>query len=406
MRRIIILISLFFEGLFFVPAIAQQGIVNWDASRDRDNGKDLIDVFRSLEKNKKPRVDSLAETVGKLHFSMVPALGYTLTTGWAGILAGNVGFYTYNPKTTNLSSISTSIVYSQFNQLTVPLLMNLWSNNNSFNYVIDWRYYKYPQNTYGLGGHSSLENADLIDYSQIRLHQSVLKKIVTNLYGGFGYFLDYHWNIKELGQADSAISDARRYGLTPKSVSSGLVANLLYDNRKNSINPDGGFYANVLYRPNFKFLGSDRNWQSLTIDIRKYFKFPAGSNNILAIWSYDWLTVRGKPPYLDLPSTGWDAYNNTGRGYIQGRFRGKNMLYLETEYRFCLSRNGLFGGVVFANAQSFAEMPANYYDDVWPAAGVGIRIKINKHSKANICIDYGFGADGSRGLFVNVGEVF
>lgn len=406
MRRIIILISLFFEGLFFVPAIAQQGIVNWDASRDRDNGKDLIDVFRSLEKNKKPRVDSLAETVGKLHFSMVPALGYTLTTGWAGILAGNVGFYTYNPKTTNLSSISTSIVYSQFNQLTVPLLMNLWSNNNSFNYVIDWRYYKYPQNTYGLGGHSSLENADLIDYSQIRLHQSVLKKIVTNLYGGFGYFLDYHWNIKELGQADSAISDARRYGLTPKSVSSGLVANLLYDNRKNSINPDGGFYANVLYRPNFKFLGSDRNWQSLTIDIRKYFKFPAGSNNILAVWSYDWLTVRGKPPYLDLPSTGWDAYNNTGRGYIQGRFRGKNMLYLETEYRFCLSRNGLFGGVVFANAQSFAEMPANYYDDVWPAAGVGIRIKINKHSKANICIDYGFGADGSRGLFVNVGEVF
>ncbi len=82
------------------------------------------------------------------------------------------------------------------------------------------------------------------------------------------------------------------------------------------------------------------------------------------------------------------------------------MLYLETEYRFCLSRNGLFGGVVFANAQSFAEIQTNYYDDIWPAAGVGIRIKINKHSKANICIDYGFGADGSRGIFVNVGEVF
>ncbi|HEV3250729.1 MAG TPA: hypothetical protein VGZ71_07235, partial [Puia sp.] len=317
-----------------------------------------------------------------------------------------VGFYTYDPKTTNLSSITTSVVFSQYSQLTVPLLMNLWSKNNKYNYVIDWRYYKYPQDTYGLGGHSSLANADLIDYSQIRIHQSVLREIVTNLYGGFGYFLDYHWNIKEFGQADSAVSDARRYGLTPKSVSSGLVANLLYDDRNNSLNPDGGLYANVLYRPNFKFLGSDRNWQSLTIDLRKYFKFPAGSNNILAIWNYDWLTIRGKPPYLDLPSTGWDAYNNTGRGYIQGRFRGKNMLYLETEYRFCLSANGLLGGVVFANAQSFAEIQTNYYDDIWPGAGVGIRIKINKHSKANICIDYGFGADGSRGLFVNVGEVF
>jgi Omp85 superfamily domain len=404
LRRIIIIISLVCKGLLFDSSYAQQEPVNWQATRK--NSKDIIDVFRSLEKNKKPRIDSLAETVGKLHFSMVPAVGYTLSTGWAGILAGNVGFYTFDPRTTNLSSITTSIVYSQYSQLTVPLLMNLWSQNNKFNYVIDWRYYKYPQDTYGLGGHSSLANADLIDYSQIRIHQSVLREIVTNLYGGFGYFLDYHWNIKELGQADSAISDARRYGLTPKSVSSGLVANLLYDNRNNSLNPDGGLYANVLYRPNFKFLGSDKNWQSLTIDLRKYFKFPSGSNNILAIWNYDWLTIRGKPPYLDLPSTGWDAYNNTGRGYIQGRFRGKNMLYLETEYRFCLSRNGLFGGVVFANAQSFAEIQTNYYDDIWPAAGVGIRIKINKHSKANICIDYGFGADGSRGLFVNVGEVF
>jgi len=337
---------------------------------------------------------------------MVPALGYTLTTGWAGILAGNVGFYTSDPKSTNLSSVTSSIVYSQYNQLTVPLLMNIWSRNNSFNYVIDWRFYKYPQNTYGLGGHSSLDNADLIDYSQIRLHQSVLKKIITNFYSGIGYFLDYQWNIKESGQENSAVSDARQYGLSSRSVASGLVASLLYDNRTNSINPDGGLYTNVLYRPNFKFLGSDGNWQSLTVDIRKYFKFPAGSNNILAIWNYDWLTINGKPPYLCLPSTGWDAYNNTGRGYIQGRFRGKNMLYLESEYRFSISANGLLGGVAFANAQSFSEYPSNQYSDIWPGAGVGIRIKINKYSKANIAIDYGFGADGSHGLFVNVGEVF
>jgi hypothetical protein len=142
------------------------------------------------------------------------------------------------------------------------------------------------------------------------------------------------------------------------------------------------------------------------LDLRKYFKFPGGSNNILAIWSYDWLTLSGKPPYLDLPSTGWDAYNNTGRGYIQGRFRGKDMIYLETEYRFGISHNGLFGGALFANAQCFSEYPANDFDIIWPGMGVGLRIKVNKQSGANIAIDYGFGADGSRGLFVNIGEVF
>lgn len=367
---------------------------------------DMIDVIRLLSKHPTPRTDSSAKMVGKLHFSIVPAIGYTLSTGWAGILGSNIGWYTSNPDSTNISSISSSMVYSEYNQLTLPLQVNLWTQNNRYNYVADWRYYKYPQATYGLGGHSSLANADLIDYSHVRIHQSVLKNVYPNVYAGIGYFLDYHWNVHEIGQSDSMPSDAYNYGLPSHSMSSGPVINLLYDNRPNSINPDGGLYANVLYRNNLKFLASDSNWQSLTLDVRKYIRFPSNSENILALWSYDWLTLAGKPPYLDLPSTGWDAYNNTGRGYIQGRFRGKNMLYLEAEYRFAVTKNGLFGMVVFANAETFSEYPSNDFDIIWPAAGLGVRLKINKHSKANIAVDYGWGADGSHGLFVNLGEVF
>ncbi|HMH34305.1 MAG TPA: BamA/TamA family outer membrane protein, partial [Puia sp.] len=229
--------------------------------------------------------------------------------------------------------------------------------------------------------------------------------LALNIYAGVGYYLDYHWNIKEEGQPDGSESDAKKYGLPPTSTSSGPVLNLLYDNRKNSINPQGGLYANILYHPNYVFMGSDANWQSMTIDVRKYFRFP-NSRSILAFWNYDWLTLSGKPPYLDLPSTGWDNYNNTGRGYIQGRFRGENMLYLETEFRFAITRNGLFGGVLFANAQSVSNYPANDFDAIWPAAGLGLRIKVNKHSNTNIAIDYGFGLGGSRGFFVNLGEVF
>jgi hypothetical protein len=84
------------------------------------------------------------------------------------------------------------------------------------------------------------------------------------------------------------------------------------------------------------------------------------------------------------------------------------MLYLESEYRFSFTRNGLFGGVVFVNGQSFSNYPSdsNDYDVIWPGFGAGLRIKVNKHSNTNIAIDYGFGADGSHGLFVNLGEVF
>ena len=368
-------------------------------------GVDLVDVFRTLSKKNQPSQDT-TEKIDQLHFSLVPAVGYTLSTGWAGIIAGNVAFYLDDPKTTNISSLTTSIVYSQYSQLTVPLIANIWTKNNNYNIITDWRYYKYPQDTYGLGGHSSITNADQIDYSHIRLHQAIMKKVTNDFYAGAGYFLDWHYNIEEGGQANGDSSDASKYGLGTKSVSSGLVVNLLYDNRQNSINPQGGLYANVLYRPNLTLLGSDNNWQSLTIDIRKYMPFPAGSKNILAFWNYDWLTLSGKPPYMDLPSTGWDTYNNTGRGYIQSRFRGENMLYLETEYRFGITRNGLFGAVVFANAESFSEYPSKKFEVISPGVGLGVRIKVNKKSDSNICIDYGFGTNGSRGLFVNVGEVF
>mgnify|MGYP006284760475 FL=1 len=107
-----------------------------------------------------------------------------------------------------------------------------------------------------------------------------------------------------------------------------------------------------------------------------------------------------------LPSTGWDDTYNTGRGYIQGRYRGRNMVYLESEYRFQITQNGLLGGTFFVNGQSFSHNMFKAYDAFKIGYGVGLRLKVNKHSGANICIDYGFGKNGSRGFAVNLGEIF
>ena len=53
-----------------------------------------------------------------------------------------------------------------------------------------------------------------------------------------------------------------------------------------------------------------------------------------------------------------------------------------------------------------SEQPSQRFDKVVPAAGAGLRIRLNKVSNANLCVDYGFGADGSHGLSLNLGEVF
>ena len=126
----------------------------------------------------------------------------------------------------------------------------------------------------------------------------------------------------------------------------------------------------------------------------------------MCLWTYDWFVLDGKAPYLDLPSTAWDRFNNFGRGYTQSRFRSPKMLYLESELRFNITKNKLIGGALFGNVQSYTEINSNKFEKVLPGYGAGIRLKFNKNSRTNLALDYAFGINGSGGIFVNLGEVF
>jgi len=368
---------------------------------------DLVDVGRSFLKGvKAKRIDSLPQKPGKLHISALPVIGYTLQTGFAGVLSSNFAFYT-SENSQNISSILTSVTYSQYEQVIFPIQADIWTKGNKYNIVTDWRFLKYPSLTYGLGGNTATDSGYNIDYTYLRLHQAIMRNVGKDFYLGLGYDLDYFWNIQEVDPPPGKVTDYERYGFHKTAVASGVSLHFLYDSRRNQINPENGGYASISYRPNFTFLGSDANWQSLILDLRKYIRFPGNSHNVVALWSYDWFTTGGgDPPYLMLPSTGWDAYSNTARGYIQGRFRSRNMLYLESEYRFGITSNGLFGGVVFANAQSFSETSTGRFQYITPGYGAGLRISLNKFSRTNLCVDYGWGINGSGGFFVNLGEVF
>lgn len=384
-----------------------------DSPRVSDRQLDLVDLGRAfLQGYHARRIDSIALKEGRLHISALPAAGYTLQTGFAAVLSSNFAFYTNQDSPTNLSTILTSLTYSQCHQVIFPVQADIWTKGNRYNIATDWRYLHYPSITYGLGGNTPADSADNIDFGYLRLHQAILRAIGRNLYGGLGYDFDYFWNIRELEPANQKPYGFGSYGMSKNAVASGPSVHLLYDSRRNPINPGKGNYLSLIYRPNFTFLGSDNNWSSFIVDARKFIplplsNLPAGSHNVLAFWTYDWFTPgNGRPPYLLLPSNGWDPYANTGRGYIQGRYRSLNMLYFESEYRFGITCNGLLGGVIFANAQSFTEPGSNRYEYIQPAYGLGLRASLNKFSRTNLCIDYGWGTHGSQGFFVNLGEVF
>jgi outer membrane protein assembly factor BamA len=263
----------------------------------------------------------------------------------------------------------------------------------------------------------------MMEFDFIRLHQTVMKRYQeTSFYAGLGYHLDYHYHIHDnLLDLDATDGDGQALtshyvysvanGFDPQRyVLSGVSLNLLYDSRDNAVNPYSGRYAFANIRMNPTFLGSDQSSSLLWLEYRDYIHFSEERpRHLLGFWTYGWFQVGQHLPYMDLPAVGWDQFGRSGRAYTQGRFRGENLMYFETEYRFPLLPNSeLLGGVVFVNATTATNKAAgiqlfNYLD---PAAGVGLRVMINKTSRANLNIDYAWGKYGAQGFYFGLNEVF
>ena len=62
----------------------------------------------------------------------------------------------------------------------------------------------------------------------------------------------------------------------------------------------------------------------------------------------------------------------------------------------------LHGATFFAPAHPYRKL----FQDVDPAAGFGLRIMFSRKTLSNLCIDFGFGADGTKGIFFNLNETF
>ncbi len=367
--------------------------------------RDLIDLgMIIIHKDLKGRLKNPETLNSKLKVSVGPIIEYTLSTGFTGGISAGGAFSTGVLQPTNVSSILLAVKYTQKKQFLLPVQTSVWLPGNKFYFIGDWRYFNYPQNTYGFGGYTTTNDVSTVAYKYIRFYETGLKKIKGNFYSGLGYQLDRHSKISQ-ANTTGVVTDYTKYGYAETSTSSGISINLVYDSRKNSINPEGGsFYANLMFLQNLTQIGSSSNSNSVLIDVRKYLQLSR--NLVLALWSYNVITLSGNPPYLDLPGTGSDTYNNTGRGYELGRFIGKKMIDLEAELRFGITKNGLVGGVVFTNAESLSELKNNKLEVISPGVGMGLRIKFNKFSNTNACIDFGVGKRGSRGFFGNLGETF
>ncbi len=365
--------------------------------------RDLEDVANSLFRIKTKPGD---EKPKQLEMLILPVIDQNPTTGFV-LGVGATGTYRSQDPKTQLSSFNAAIAYSSKSQLLTGIDYDLYTRGNRWNLQGTWAYVDTSLPVYGLGAATSESHLDLVNFKLFGFHQTARRRIGRRLFAGLGYHLDRYSGVVDTGALSGAKTEFEAYGVgtNGRSTSSGISLDLLLDRRDNPINATRGIYASMSYKLFPRLLGSDQNWQSLFLEARAYPRFPASGKNVLALQAFGWFTLAGKPPYLELPGLA-TPFGQAGRGYVQGRYRGKNALYGEAEYRYGISRDGLFGGVVFASLGSVTEMGSNRFENLIPAAGVGLRVKFDKNNGSNLRIDYARGKQGSNGVYLGINEAY
>lgn len=401
-----------------------QDIPGMDSCAQRDL-PDLIRKWRHKPPSTKPPKNS--------SLFLVPAISSNPATGFAFGLAGQYAFKGKDPESL-YSSINGSATYTTKGQFMFQVKNNIFLKNNNIFLSGDWRLFLFSQATYGLGTNSpeggaldyqfnlngwESNNDSLVQpmkFDHYRFHQTISWQVRKSFYLGFGYNLDFMNNIvdekldtlRPLYTSHYLYSRNFDYNIE-KYIISGLSFNASYDSRDNLVNPYKGIYANLNWRLNPQFLGSKYNANLISLEWRSYHGLSKRNpRHLLAFWAMGNFSEYGKLPYLILPALGYDQRGRAGRGYTQGRFRGTNMVYTEAEYRFPLSScGGILGGVLFVNATSTTNPNLNekLFTYLAPGYGFGLRMMVDKKSRTNLQVDFGFGKKSS-GVYFGASETF
>jgi hypothetical protein len=396
-----------------LPSTADAGSTQATESTQAPEPTDVGDMWRLL-RHKLPTEDGETDE-SRQHFLVVaPSFGSKPSTGISGGFSSNLAFFRGDPETTRISVLSAGMKVSQKAQTLSGVKFSIFTSDDRWFLQGDNRLTWTSQNTYALGTQPTLAGSANVKYDFFRLYETAYRKVKRGLFVGVGLDVDVHASARAGTSGESSFDESAyvayndRHGFSEDTqTSSGTSVGLLFDTRDNAINARRGWLASATYRTFMSgFLDGDSTWQELYLDARTYRELTPDARHKLAFWFLGDLVTGGVAPYLDLPSNGGDG--RSARGYAEGRFRGERMLYGEMEYRGTVTPNGLLGVVAFLNATTVdsRETGERLFDAVAPAAGFGLRVLLNKRSRTNLCTDYAWGKDGSRGFYLAIQEAF
>lgn len=340
--------------------------------------------------------DQIPPEPSKGRFLFLPFFYYTPETKVAAGVASTYIFRLSKKKPQiRPSSISPLLVYTQRRQFRCELLSNFYLNNNDFQILSHLKFKHYPDYFFGIGNENAMSDKEAYTTSDIDFSVSAYHRFSGHLFLGMRYHVS-SWKILDkepLGKLEC--------GNVPggsKGTISGLSLLFLADSRDHIYLPGSGFFIEAgatYYAP---VLGSSFKFSSYTVNARNYL--PLFHTHVLATQILlDFKS--GEVPFPYLAKLGGQ---NVFRGYYEGRFRDKDLIALQLEYRFPLFwRLGMAG---FTNIGQVASGLADFkLDNTKFISGFGLRYLFSKSEKITIRLDLAFQPEGST-FYLSIFEAF
>ncbi|MFC1563732.1 BamA/TamA family outer membrane protein [candidate division KSB1 bacterium] len=329
-------------------------------------------------------------------FLVLPVLGSSPETNF--MFGGAVQYFFRESGSgieTRPSTLTAVFIYTQNKQIISLLEFDLYRRNEEFQITGGINYTKFPDKFYGIGNNTVEENEESYTPELTGFELNVRKRIYPGLYIGASYRLFNNSIIKT--EEDGILRNGSIPGSGTGKVSGiGFSAN--YDTRDNIFSPSNGKYYSASVNIYDKVFGGDYDFHDYVVNIRQYF--PIFENQVFAVQGY-MKSVHGTPPFQMLSLFGGDSIM---RGYYQGRFRDRNMIACQLEYRSSDWKS--IGMIAFAGIGDVADKFSNFkIDNFKHTLGFGFRYLVSKNEKVKIRMDFGFGKETS-GMYLSLNEAF
>ena len=324
-------------------------------------------------------------------FMTYPTLAYSPETRWE---IGFSSLYIYSAKRNllnRLSEVKAFTFYTLENQYGIWLDHMLYTDKNTWFFLGKARYQSFPLLYFGIGLDSQSEYISLIDGKYSLFRERFLRAVMPSLYVGLE--LDYQ-RLSSVKYKDVDINKQQPSVGANGSTNLGLGLGILYDNIHNALNPRKGIYSEWAFLNYNGDFGSDFNFTSFFIDNRFYI--PVKKNTVLAAQLYGQFTL-GNAPFNMLSLMGGESLM---RGYYLGRYRDKNLIAGQIEYRilpFNFSKR--WGASAFmAAGQVYNEYETFQFKNLLPTGGLGLRFLVFPEKDIYTRVDVAFTEEG-RGIY-------